>query len=467
MMFKSLKSRLLGYFFIANSLILLSFGYFIYSTAQEGLSRNLDSFLRLVSLDFLSDVKGGDYINAQEAAEDLEHEFNISPLFIRVIHYNKQDQKIAKSSSSSQKGKELFEIPLNEAGKLYTIDYYDKGDYRVSSMLVLEDEEQKMFFQLAIQKEKHSPLLKELMLILLIANPIILLIYLLITNILMKRMLSPVHDVVSMVNRISAEKLFKRLNTEHIPLEIEELVATFNALLQRLEESFKRISTFSSDASHELKTPLTVIKGEIDVALRHERTPQEYKKVLEAVGAEVDRVQETIEQLLFLAQKDSAEMSGNFQNIYFDELLLEAITQLKPYAKSREIEIKITQIIPFTVKANEALLNIVCTNLIKNAILYSPKNSQVEVNLYEDKTDYILQIEDAGQGIAKEELPFVYERFYRAEKARARQNGGTGLGLSIVKMILDLHHYAISMRSTLGKGTLVEVRIPKKYEGVS
>lgn len=461
MMFKSLKSRLLGYFFIANSLILLSFGYFVYSTAQEGLSRNLDSLLKFVSFDFLSDFKRGYYTDAKDAAADLQSEFKISPLFVKVLYYSKEKKMPEYSSYSSQEKEALFEIPLHEAGELYEIDYYDKDDYRVSSMLVLEDEEKKVFFQLATLKEKHSPLLEELLLILLISSPVILLIYLLLGNMLMNRMLSPVHDVVAMVKRISAEKLFKRLDTKQIPLEIEELVATFNALLQRLEESFKRVSTFSSDASHELKTPLTVIKGEIDVALRHERTAGEYKKVLEAVGAEADRVQETIEQLLFLAQKDSAEMSGNFQNIYFDELLLEAITQLKPYAKSREIEIKITQIIPFTVKANEALLNIVCTNLIKNAILYSPKNSQVEVNLYADKTDYILQIKDAGQGIAKEELPFVYERFYRAEKARARQNGGTGLGLSIVKMILDLHHYAISMHSTLGKGTLVEVRLPK------
>ncbi len=461
-MFKSLKSRLLGYSFIANSLILLTFSYYIYSTAQEGLSRNLDSVLKFVSFDFLSDFEHGYYVDAKNAATDLQSELKISPLFVKVIYYNKKSKMPEYSSLSSQENKALFEVPLHEAGKLYEIDYYDKDDYRVSSMLIWEDEKKKVFFQLATPKEKHSPLLKELVLILLIANPVILLIYLLLSNILMKRMLSPVYGVIAMVKRISAQKLFKRLETQHIPLEIEELVATFNELLQRLEESFKRISTFSSDASHELKTPLTVIKGEIDVALRHERTPQEYKIVLEAVGAEADRVQETIEQLLFLAQRDSTEMSENFQNTYFDELLLDAVSQLQPFAKSREIEIKITQVIPFTVNANEALLKIVCANLIKNAILYSPKNSQVQVNLKEDKEHYILQIEDAGQGIAKEELPFVYERFYRAEKSRARQNGGTGLGLSIVKMILDLHHYTISMHSTLGKGTLVEVRIPKK-----
>jgi signal transduction histidine kinase len=240
-----------------------------------------------------------------------------------------------------------------------------------------------------------------------------------------------------------------------------ELVTTFNQLLNNLENSFSKITDFSNNASHELKTPLTVIRGEIEVALKHNRKPQEYKDILKNILEESISIQKMIEQLFFLAKKDMTELTSDFNEIYLDEVLTDTILQIEKFALTKDTNIKIKKIIPVTIHANETLLKIAINNLLRNAIIYSPNCSQIFVSLDENGVDYLLSIEDNGYGINEEDLAFVFERFYRADKARSRKDGGTGLGLAIVKMILDIHGYKIELFSKKGSGTTVLIKIPK------
>lgn len=452
-MHKSLKFRLLTAFLLINTLILFGFGLVLYNTAKEGLVANIDTELKIISFDVIADIKPDAYIKAENIARELEDEFQISPLVINIIYYDALTHKPHYTSLSDDQNKELFDIPLHQEGNLHDIYYYDKGDYRVSSMFIVEEAHTKIFFQLAIHKDKENPVLTKLLTVLLITSPLILLLILVITFILINRVLSPMNDVLTTVNDISAHKLSQRIKMDDIPLEIEKLVETFNALLDRLEDSFKRISTFSSDASHELKTPLTVIRGEIDIALRQERTPREYQEILKGVRDESTRVQETIDQLFFLAKKDSEEIHLDFEDLYLDEIVLESIEQLKPLASRKNINIVVDNLMPCTIQGNESLLHIVCANLIKNAVMYSHENSKININLTEDTQGCRLHIKDYGAGIKEEDLPFIFQRFYRADKARSRKNGGTGLGLSIVKMISDLHGYDIQVTSTIEEGS--------------
>ncbi|MDX9756624.1 MAG: ATP-binding protein, partial [Sulfurimonas sp.] len=228
-----------------------------------------------------------------------------------------------------------------------------------------------------------------------------------------------------------------------------------------LENSFSKITDFSNNASHELKTPLTVIRGEIEVALKHNRKPQEYKDILKNILEESISIQKMIEQLFFLAKKDMTELTSDFNEIYLDEVLTDTILQIEKFALTKDTNIKIKKIIPVTIHANETLLKIAINNLLRNAIIYSPNCSQIFVSLDENGVDYLLSIEDNGYGINEEDLAFVFERFYRADKARSRKDGGTGLGLAIVKMILDIHGYKIELFSKKGSGTTVQIKIPK------
>jgi len=461
-MFKSLKLKLLFYFFLTNLVVLLGFSSFIYMTAQKGVSDTLDIMLKIISIDAMPDLKGKVYVNAKKISDELTGEFSIAPLHIKIIYFDKNKNKIEYQTLSSAKESELFEFPLNEKGHLLSIYYFDKNNYRVSSMVLFEDEEIKIFFQLATIKILNSPYLNKITSILLIANPIILLLFLYIANVLINRTLQPVKKVVDSVHSISANKLSYRISNDNIPTEILELVETFNELLKNLEESFKRISAFSSDASHELKTPLTVIRGEIDVALRHERTPAEYKAVLEDVLLETVRVQETIDQLFLITKKDTAELKGNTQEVYLDEILSDLVSQANKFASKKFIHLKIKEIVPATIYANEALLKIAIDNILRNAVIYTHESGDVNVSLREEEKNYVLEVQDSGCGIDKEDLPFVFERFYRADKARSRKDSGTGLGLAIVKMILDIHHYDILIKSQINKGTRVIITIPKE-----
>ncbi|MCK9492092.1 MAG: ATP-binding protein [Sulfurimonas sp.] len=460
-MFNSLKLKLLFSFFIINVIILSIYGTFIYNTAKKGVLNTTDTELKMISIDVIPDFQRGDSEDAKYVADELISEFSIEPLFVKIIHYGKNSKKIEHETLSSKEHEWLFDVPLNEIGHLGSIYYFNKKDFRVSSMMIFDKPDTKVFIQLALQKNMDSLYLKQLFLGLIIATPILLIVFLIIAGILINRTLLPVKGVISSVKSISANNLSNRVSTKEIPSEIKDLVATFNQLLNNLEVSFNKITDFSNNASHELKTPLTVIRGEIEVALKQDREPSEYKEILEDILQESISIQKMIEQLFFLAKKDITEIINEFDELYLDEVLTDTIFQLEKLAPSKDIHIEIKKIIPITIQANETLLKIAINNIIRNAILYSKNDSFVNISLDENSKEYLLIVEDNGQGIAKEDLEYIFERFYRADKTRSRKDGGIGLGLSIVKMILDIHHYDIEIKTILNVGTTVIVKIPK------
>lgn len=460
-MFKSLKVQLLFYFSIANIIILILFSLFIYFTAQKGVSDSLDTMMKIISIDVVPDLKEKIYVDAKEISEELISEFGISPLHIKILYFNKNNQRIDYETTSSKEYSKLFDIPLNEMGYHYTIYYFDKEQYRVSSMLLFEDSETKVFLQLATKKIVNSPYLETLLISLLIANPIILVLFFFIANLLISRTLLPMEDVIESVNSLCGHKLSERINNNKIPMEIQKLVDTFNRLLENLEESFDRISSFSSDASHELKTPLTVIRGEIEVALRQKRESEEYKVVLEESLQETIHMQEIIDQLFFISKWGSTEYINNKEEIYLDEILTDVVKQINKFALTKSIKVTIRNIIPVTIYTNETLMKIAISNIFRNAIIYSNEFSEVIASISEQNNHYILKIEDYGCGIAQENLSFIFDRFFRVDKIRSRKESGTGLGLSIVKTILDIHSYEIDVKSVLNKGTEVIIKIPR------
>ncbi len=464
-MFKSLKNKLLAYFLIINVLVFIGFSVFIYETAKKGVVNTIDAQLALLSIDAVVDLKGDAYIDAKALASELRKEFGLKSLELKIIYYDRRSKSIEYETVSGQNLKELFDIPLDEMGHLYSVYYFTKKSYRVSSMLLYQDNSLKIFFQLATKNLNTTPYLDSLRKSLLFLVPLLILFLLFIANILLSKSLNPVKATVDAVNEISANELSERLSTKDTPLEIKALIDTFNALLERLEKTFNRISTFSADASHELKTPLTVIRGEAEVALRKERNIQEYQQVLKDIVKESTSVQVSIEQLFLLTKKDTKELSDNFQELYLDEVLGELLASLHNEAMQKSIKLSFENIVPATIFANENLLKIAVSNLIRNAIIYSDEGSEIILSLTkESDISYRLCIEDKGCGISKDDLALIFERFYRVDKSRSRQKGGTGLGLAIVKMILDLHQYSIDIQSVLGGGTRVLIMFKKVAE---
>jgi heavy metal sensor kinase len=263
-------------------------------------------------------------------------------------------------------------------------------------------------------------------------------------------------------HRISSNNLETRLEIGDAAEELEVLAASFNALLERLDQSFESMRRFVADASHELRTPISVIRGEADVALAQERTPAEYRESLAIVLDEARRLSRLVSDLLNLARADAGHVKLRIEEFYLNDLLAECCRSVQVLAGTRGIalECHAREDVPF--HGDQELLRRLVVNLLDNAIRYTPAGGKVSASLEAQGRDLRISVSDTGVGIAPEAAGRVFERFYRADKARSRQDGGFGLGLAIVKWIAESHRGAVDLASRPGEGATFVVTLPRE-----
>ena len=336
--------------------------------------------------------------------------------------------------------------------------FKEQNNYLISRIKIDFNDSLKIIIEVATTKDIIWETLKELIYILAFIIPIILIFSIIGGNFLIYKSFAPIEKVLEELKNINASDLSARLKNPDNQDEINQLVMEINSLLTRLESSFERISQFSSDASHELKTPLTVIKGELEVALRKDRKIEEYKQALKTSLDEVVVIEQTINDLLFLAKNENDLILSNKKELlYFDEIIDESINEIKNFAKINQIGIKFEMIDTIEFNGYSSLLKIAIKNLLKNAIQYSHKNSSIIVKSYLKNQDFYISIQDFGIGIAKNEQEKIFEKFYRTDKSRTKDSGGTGLGMSIVKKIIDIHKGKIEITSAENIGTIITI----------
>lgn len=281
------------------------------------------------------------------------------------------------------------------------------------------------------------------------------------------RALRPVKMITRMANEIHAHDLRRRLHLQRRD-EFGELAATFDHMLARLEAAFKRQARFTADASHELRTPLTIIDLEINRALTQLERPEDYRRVLEQVQAENAQMTAIVNSLLLLARADTGQMVLDLQEVDLSDLALASVERLVPLARQSQITLATGDLPEVLVRGDPRYLSQMLTNLIENGIKYSSGiGKRVSISLACEQERWgVVRVQDDGPGIAEEHLPLLFERFYRVDKARSRKSvereepGGSGLGLSIVQWIVQAHGGQICVKSTIGTGSLFEVRLP-------
>jgi len=293
--------------------------------------------------------------------------------------------------------------------------------------------------------------LEELEHILFISIPLIVILFIVSGWFIVNNVLKRVQNVIDEVENIKADDLEKRLALSGSNDEIEKLIITFNSMLERLEESFSKIKRFSHDVSHELKTPLTVILGEIELGLRKDRSKEEYVKILKTLHEETKGQQELIDSLLFLSNSNESQIIELFEQVDIDELLIDTISINKHLSSSKNIKFDFVKFENVKKKGHISLLKILLGNIIQNSIKYSNKDSKIEIYLDDEKSI----IKDYGIGIKKDDLGKIFDRFYRVDESRGR--GGYGLGLSIVKSIASLHNFEIEVKSEYNEYTEVTI----------
>jgi len=275
------------------------------------------------------------------------------------------------------------------------------------------------------------------------------------------RALAPVDQITQTARTIGAQNLSSRLVVPQTRDELQRLSETLNGMLDRLEASFKKITQFTADASHELRTPVAVMRTRAELSLRKARTADEYRDVIAEVLTELEKTSGLIEQLMFLARADSGSETVRFTPTNVAEVLREACHQGSALAEAKQIAFQ--EEIPdgsVWVQGDATSLRRLFLILIDNAVKYTPASGQVEVSLRQNNGYAITQVSDTGIGIADADLANVFERFYRADKARTRESGGVGLGLSIGRWIAEVHAGTIEVHSLPGRGSTFQIRFP-------
>lgn len=275
------------------------------------------------------------------------------------------------------------------------------------------------------------------------------------------RALAPVDKITRAAQEINSNNLAKRLDVPRSGDELQRLSQTLNLMLHRLEASFNRITQFTADASHELRTPLALMRTTTEVSLRTSQTVAEYREAQKEILAELEKTSSLVEKLMLLARADAGMEAMQRAPINVAECLRDACEDGKVLAEAKQLKfVEDFDTQRLFVEGDLHALHRLFLVLIDNAVKYTPTGGSVSVKLTQINGSGIAEFQDTGIGISAEDLPHIFDRFYRADKARSREFGGVGLGLAIARWVVQAHLGSIEVQSTPGAGSIFRVHLP-------
>lgn len=277
--------------------------------------------------------------------------------------------------------------------------------------------------------------------------------------------LRPVKDIISTARLIGAENLKTRIALPETHDEIRLLAETFNEMLDRLDRTFTSQREFIEDFSHEIKTPLAIIKGELEVTLKKIRSVKEYETTLHSSLEEIDRIIKVVDDLLTLARVEAEDLALSTDSVELAELVQELVAEMEVLAHQKNLQVILEKTSSPQISGDREKLKRVFINLLDNAIKFTPSGGRIEVRVGVEANLAKVQVADTGPGISPEQLPHIFDRFYRGSKDDSLP--GSGLGLSIVKAIIEAHRGKIEVKSELGQGSTFTVYLPLAHSNYS
>ena len=463
----SIRAKLTLWYFSLAALVLAAFAVAIYLYFSRGLINTIDASLRNHAERFAQAVGHPSAIDEPSQPGVLI----LAPQFVSVLN---RDGKVTDHIPDTE-GHEVPVIePALERAAAEWKPQFDEVSLSATEHVRLitwpaRDEDGELFFVVVGQSLRDvQRAQKQLILLLAIANPLALLLASLGGLWLANKALSPVDRLTRAAERIGRGNLSERVEEHRSQDEIGRLAATFNQMISRLEQAFERERRFTADASHELKTPLAVLRGDIEVALRRERTPEEYQRVLQSNLEEIARLTKLTEDLLTLARSDANESVLDLEQVQLDQLASEAHAYIAPLADSGGVALTYeAPASPVMIEGDQKRLKQLLVNLLDNAIKYTPAGGSARLALAVNDSCAVIEVTDTGRGIPAGALPHIFERFYRQTDPRDSRVTGFGLGLAITKWIVDAHGGSIEARSQEGHGSSFIVRLPLAQTGAS
>jgi len=313
------------------------------------------------------------------------------------------------------------------------------------------------FVQIAQSTENIENMLKQLLLVLAVSLPFFLLGSAVIGFFIVTRLLKPIDLMTRTARRFSEEELSARINLPQTGDELGRLADTFDEMLTRIEASFKSHRQFTADASHELRTPVSVIQAILSVTKRRPRTNAEYQSAMEDLGIAANRLESLVSALLTMSRSEM-QKPGIADQIDLSEILPGILESLRPLAEEKGLTLDADIPTSFTVRGDSDALIHAFINIIDNVIKYTEQGG-IRVNGRSEENAIIIEVQDTGTGIEESELPLIFDRFYRVD--RSRSIPGSGLGLSIARSIVERHKGQIEAESVSGTGTTIRIILPK------
>lgn len=459
----SIRTRLTVWNISLLALTLLVFSVALYAALSDQLYRNLDARLQLEAGAAFDDVRRD--MLAPGGETHLPGVVTQGNLSIRVIDATGQVLGAAGLLTAAPVDTALLNQSAQQQGLLQTIVVTDGQRARVFIMPLVREGQVLGFIEIAEALSVTEATLRSLTLILIVAVPATLALAAFGSWFIADRALRPIDAITRQAQRISEQDLHRRLNLDLPDDEVGRLARTFDAMLDRLNAAFQRQRQFTADASHELRTPLTVIKTNIGVTLNRPRSVKQYQTALTQVEDEVDRLTRLTNDLLLLARADASQPIAPQREIDLVPIVHGVTDELQPLAEAKGLTLNFAAPESASVHGDSDQLHRLCFNLIENAIKYTSQG-RVSVNiarlpaLHSTPAQLCLTVEDTGPGIAAEHLPHLFERFYRVDAARSREEGGSGLGLAIAHSIVTAHGGTLTVKSDFGHGTIVMVMLP-------
>ena len=354
--------------------------------------------------------------------------------------------------------------PLNGDAVCFATTNLDSLQYRVARQTVRVNGQ---LFQIdaAVPTEPFDQALDDFRLVEKRFFPVLVVLASLLGYWLSGRALAPVNRIIEGAERVGVRNLSERLEVPRAKDELRRLTETLNAMLDRIEASVKRITQFTADASHDLRTPLALIRTNAELALRRPRSESEYQETLCRILATSEETTELIEKLLILARADANAAQFRLEAMSLYPVLQRVAQKAQVLSLGKGITFS-ESVVPYThsVLGDQASLERLFLSILENAVKYTPAGGHVRLGFRLEKDQALVEISDTGMGISEKDLPHVFERFYRADQVRSRETRGSGLGLSIAKWIAERHGGTINLQSQAGQGTTVRIYLPLTHE---
>jgi two-component system, OmpR family, sensor kinase len=334
-----------------------------------------------------------------------------------------------------------------------------KPRLRMITIPILENKKVTSVVQVGTSLEDFDETIRKLLLIIIISIPTSICVTIVVGYFMARKALRPVDQIRRAAVKISSSNLDEKIDITGRKDELSRLAETFNAMINRLKDAFQRINQFSIDVSHELKTPLTILKGETEVALRKEREKHDYQVLLMSNLEEIDRMSCIIDDLLLLSKADTKEIKLNVEEVALRDLVIDVCMDMKVVADKKSVALETSELEDIRLKGDELKLRRMLLNIVENGIKYSHAGGKVSVSSYVNDGYAKIDVKDNGIGISEEDIKYIFDRFYRADPSRKRESG-SGLGLSISRWIAEAHKGGIEVKSQPAQGSMFTIKLP-------